>query len=201
MVTLIFSKGLCGFTYSLYYPRGSKFCMYGLTYSLNHPRGVDKRIDKTLECVTWTLHLHYVLFIKKKFNSETFTYVSSHDMHVLNHNVTESNQLVFTSSISPSFWYDFTSAPTIGAQVLRQNTFRMHGSLCPCIWTMLAICITGSLSGSGNMPEDRRENVMYLCVYINSQEIPESSSNMHNCPDVGTHFIFVLSPLWEVSTF
>ena len=45
-----------------------------------------------------------------------------------------------------------TSEPAMLAHVSSVNTLRTNGLFCPCTCTMLAIWITGSFSGSGNIP-------------------------------------------------
>ncbi len=58
-----------------------------------------------------------------------------------------------TCSKSDSFWKGSTCEPTIDAHVFKVKTFRINGSFSPCLITMLAIWMTGSLSGSGKTPE------------------------------------------------
>ena len=60
--------------------------------------------------------------------------------------------ILHTCNKSCSFWYDKISQPTTGAHVLSVNTFLIKGSFSPCFITIFAIWITGSLSGSGNIP-------------------------------------------------
>jgi len=71
-------------------------------------------------------------------------------------------RVCLTSSNSPSFMKDSTSDPITGAQVFSVNTFRINGSCSPCLMTMLAICITESFSGSGNIPENFKKERQYL---------------------------------------
>ena len=63
-----------------------------------------------------------------------------------------STTFALTLRRSDSFSLLMTREPMTGAQERRVNTLRMNGSLSPCLMTMLAICITGSLSGSGKTP-------------------------------------------------
>lgn len=45
----------------------------------------------------------------------------------------------------------------MGAQDFRQNILRYKMSFSPCRVTALAICMIGSVSGSGNIPEINAE--------------------------------------------
>lgn len=62
--------------------------------------------------------------------------------------------LTWSSFLSSS--KERTWEPIIGAQFLRVNTFRMKGSFSPCRITMFAIWMTGSISGLGNIPGQRK---------------------------------------------
>lgn len=62
------------------------------------------------------------------------------------------HRLCFTCNILASDLWQMTCEPTTGAQVLSVKTFLMNGSCSPCLITMLAIWMTGSLSASGKTP-------------------------------------------------
>ena len=58
----------------------------------------------------------------------------------------------FTCNKSLSFSKENTSDPTMLEHVFKQNIVRINGSLAPCVFTIIAICITGSTSGVGKIP-------------------------------------------------
>ena len=88
------------------------------------------------------------------------------------------NKVIHTCNKSCSFWYDKMSQPTTGAHVLSVKTFLMKGSFSPCIITIFAIWITGSLSGSGNIPFLPAHSISKLSI-LSGAILSQSPKNIY----------------------